>query len=98
MRKDLLRVDIRFFTQGFHFPPYICAAYRFAGSRYKNHTAFNILLYCIAEQFLLQIFYNKHRPSFRLAGNGRFTLLYSLDRYILQLGNSYSRAANSLQN
>ena len=52
MRKHLLRIDIRLDAQRFHLPPNIRAADRLARACYKNHTAFNILLCCIAEQFL----------------------------------------------
>ena len=53
MRKHLPGVYICFITQGFHFTPDVCAAYRLARAGHKNHTVFNVLLCCKAEQFLL---------------------------------------------
>lgn len=52
MRKHLLRIDICLYTECFHLSPDIRAAYGFACAGHKNHTAFNSLLCCIAEQFL----------------------------------------------
>lgn len=88
MRKHLLRVCICFFTQCFHFPPNVRAAYRLACSCNKNHTVFYSLLCCVAEQFLFQFFNNKHRPCFRFAVHYCLAILYRLNRYILQFADA----------
>ena len=55
VRKDLLGIYSRFIAKCFHFPPDIGAAHRLTRSGYKNHTAFDVLLRCIAEQFFFAV-------------------------------------------
>ena len=50
VRKDLLRIDIGFFAQRFHFTPNIGAAYWLARPCHKNHAVFYLLLRCVTEQ------------------------------------------------
>ena len=64
VRKYFLRIDVRGFAQGFHFTPDVCAAYRVAGSCYKNHTAFYSARFCVAEQLLTEFFNNKYYARF----------------------------------
>ena len=52
VREHLLRVDICLDAQRFYLPPDIRAADGFARAGHENHTAFNILLCCVAEHFL----------------------------------------------
>lgn len=74
MGKHLLRVDVRFLTQGFHLPPDIRPIDGGTRSGHKNHAAFDSLLRCIAEQFLSQRLDKKHRPSFCLAVHHRLAM------------------------
>ena len=97
MRKDLLRVDIRLFTQSLHLAPYICTAYRLARARCKNHTAFDILLCRVAEKFLFQLFYYKDCSGFRLTINNRLAAFCRFNGYVLQLADANTGCANRLQ-
>lgn len=83
MRKYLLRIDICIFAQCFHFSPNIRAVYWFAAFRYKNHTVFNSLLCCIAEQFLFQFFHDKNRACFCLTVYDCLATFYRLNRDVL---------------
>ena len=98
MRKHLLRIYVCLLAKGFHFTPDICAAYRFACACYKNRTAVNFLLRCIAEQFLFQVFYDKNGSCFPFAVDNGFAAPYRLDRYIRQFADADTRAAYRLQN
>ena len=98
MGKHLPRVDICFNAQGFHLSPNVGAADGLACASHKNHTAFDSLLRCIAEQFLFQLFYDENRPCFRLAVHRRLAVFYCLNRDILQLADPNTCAADGLQN
>ena len=60
VRKDLLRIDIGFSAQRFHFTPNIGAAYWLARPCHKNHAVFYLLLRCVREQLFLQFLDNKN--------------------------------------
>ena len=60
VRKHLSGIDIRFFAERFHLPPNVGAADGFTRFCDEDHAGFNCLFRCIAEQFSLQLFYNKN--------------------------------------
>ena len=67
MGKHLLRIYSRLLAKIFHFTPNVGSAHRFATSSYKDRTRSNLLLCCIAEQFLLQFSDNEYRACFPLS-------------------------------
>lgn len=96
MRKHLLWIDICIFAQGFHLSPNVRAVYGFTAFRYKNHTAFYSLLFCIAEQFLFQFFHDKNRACFCLAVYNCLATLCRLNCNILQLADTNTCITNRL--
>ena len=96
MGKYLLRVDTRFLTQGFHLSPDICPIDGLARAGYENYSAFDFLLRCIAEQFLSQHLYKKHRPGFRLTAYHRLAAPCCLNGDKLQLTDSDAGTTDGL--
>ena len=64
MGKYLLWIYPCLLTKAFHFTPNVGSAHWLAISSYEYRTRSNLLLCCIAEQFLLQFSYNKYRACF----------------------------------
>lgn len=60
MGKYLLRIYPCLITNVFHFPPNVGVTHLLAASGYKYCTGRNLLLCCIAEQFLLQFSDNEY--------------------------------------
>lgn len=97
MGKHLFRRDPCFRTQRFHGAPDIGAVDGAAGTRDKEHTAFDSLFRRIAEQLLLQLADDENRPCLGLAGHYGLAALCGFDRYMLQLTDADAGAANRLQ-
>ena len=88
MGKHLLRIYPCLHTKIFHFTPNISAAHRLATSGYKDRTGRNLLLCCIAEQFLLQFSNDEYRACFAFKRYNRFTTLDCFDRNYIVGGDS----------
>ena len=98
MWKYLFRIYIGVFTQRFHCLPDVCPVHRLACAGDEDISRFYSLLCCIAEQFLLQVFYNKHRPCLSLAGYGGFAASNSLGCNEPQLADTDPCTADCFQN
>ena len=94
--KHLLRIYSRLLTETFHFTPNVGSAHRLAASCYEDRTGRNLLLCCIAEQFLLQFSNNEYRACFAFKRYNRFTAFYRFHRDILQFAETDSRTAYRL--
>ena len=98
MRKDLLWVNVGVTAEVFHFAPYISAVDGSAASGNKNAALEYLLLCCVAEQFFLQLFYEKDDSCFSLQRHDRLAAFCRFYRYILQFADTNPRAAYRLQN
>ena len=96
MGEYFLRIYACLSTKAFHFPPNISAAHRLATLGYEDRTGRNLLLCCIAEQFLLQFSDNEYRACFTFKRNNRFTALYRFYRDILQFADTDTCSADCL--
>lgn len=97
VREHLLRIDICLDAQCFHLPPDIRAADGFACAGHKNHTALDILLCCVAEQFFPQFPHDKHGSCLTLAAHHRLTAFGRFHGDELQFADPDAGTANGLQ-
>ena len=91
-----VRVDIGFFAKVFHFAPDVGAANGFPISCDEYLSCRDVLLCCVAEQFLFEFLYDEDGTRFALEGDDCFT---AFDRFYcneFQFTDAYAGAAYGL--